>query len=549
MSDAEWSNRAALLAGDPALAVRLGGLKPGPELRRRADGAWVWGRSGQVPRPIGWGPAEVAAARAALPPDAQEVLVIGPGDGALVAALLAEGRTVWAWARDPRLLLPMLHSADVGDALRARRLRLRAGVDLLALPPMPSVVHPLFALPWATERRGWEAGGPAGAAAALIWAGGLFVDDIADALAAAGAFPWGVDPVPEELPRAAAALGARVVYAVNHTVGLAEQAAALGLHLREWEIDPAMDLPRPPSGPVGSAAVFTWRAAAVPIWEAARWPRVHHLPLAANPERRRPLVSPGASVEVGFVGNSMAAEARRCLGLLHAELDAFRSLIPGLTANAAQALLRRALDRQLAAPSHWLLPDAVDAVLPGFRRFVRLRGHPWAVDAVLGEVAAAEKRRRVISGLAGIGVDVWGDAGWADLAAQPGVRHHGPVGHLRALTEVYNRVRINIDINRLYQPDIVTMRVFDVLACGGFVLAEHSAEIGALFEVGREVVTWSGMADLRAKIAHFRANPAEAAAIAAAGRARVLRDHTVVARLRTMEDVDGGPRFFPMEAR
>lgn len=549
MSDAEWSNRAALLAGDPALAVRLGGLQPGPELRRRPDGAWLWGRPGQAPRPIGWGPAEVAAARAALPAGAQEVLVMGPGDGALVQALLADGRTVWAWARDPRLLLPVLHTAGIADALRSRRLRLVAGVDLLAVPPMPSVVHPLFALPWAAERRGWEAGGPGGAPAALIWAGGLFVDDIADALVGAGAFPWGVDPVPEELARASAALGARAVYAVNHTVGLAEQAAALGLHLREWEIDPAMDPPRPPSAPIGSAAVFTWRAAAVPTWEAARWPRVWHLPLAANPERRRPIPQPGPPVAVGFVGNSMVAEARRCLGLLHAELDAFRSLVPALTANAARALLRRALDRQLAAPSAWVLPDAVDEVLPGFRRFVRLRGHPWAVDALLGEVAAAEKRRRVISGLAPIGVDVWGDAGWADLGAQAGVRHHGPVGHLRALTEVYNRVAINIDINRLYQPDIVTMRVFDVLACGGFVLAEHSAEIGSLFEVGREVVTWSGLPDLRAKIAHFRENPAEAAEIAAAGRARVLRDHTIVARLRAMEDADDGPRFFGQGAR
>ncbi len=65
MSDDEWTNRAALLAADPGLAVRLGGLSPGPELRQRPGGAWVWGRGGHRPLPIAWGPAEISAAQAA----------------------------------------------------------------------------------------------------------------------------------------------------------------------------------------------------------------------------------------------------------------------------------------------------------------------------------------------------------------------------------------------------------------------------------------------------------------------------------------------------
>ena len=30
------------------------------------------------------------------------------------------------------------------------------------------------------------------------------------------------------------------------------------------------------------------------------------------------------------------------------------------------------------------------------------------------------------------------------------------------------------DVNRIYQPDVVPLRVFDVLACGAFLIAEHS---------------------------------------------------------------------------
>ena len=73
----------------------------------------------------------------------------------------------------------------------------------------------------------------------------------------------------------------------------------------------------------------------------------------------------------------------------------------------------------------------------------------------------------------------------------------------------------------MYQDDIVTMRVFDVLACGGFVLAERSSALAELFEIGAEVDCYASADELEAKVAHYLAHPDSARAIARRGREAV----------------------------
>ncbi len=128
---------------------------------------------------------------------------------------------------------------------------------------------------------------------------------------------------------------------------------------------------------------------------------------------------------------------------------------------------------------------------------------------------------------------MWGDEGWR---AVPGLAagYRGPAGHAVELTKIYNASLINLDVGRLYQSDIVTMRVYDVLACGGFVLAEHSDVLAELFDVGSEIESYRTLDEMEAKVAHYLAHPEAAWAIAARGRQAVLARHTIAARLSTM---------------
>ena len=91
---------------------------------------------------------------------------------------------------------------------------------------------------------------------------------------------------------------------------------------------------------------------------------------------------------------------------------------------------------------------------------------------------------------------------------------------------------INVDVNRIYQPDVVPIRVFDVLACGSFMIAEHSDALADLFEIGSELESYRTLAELEEKVAHYRRNPDEAAAIAARGHEAVRGRHTMRDRVK-----------------
>ena len=89
------------------------------------------------------------------------------------------------------------------------------------------------------------------------------------------------------------------------------------------------------------------------------------------------------------------------------------------------------------------------------------------------------------------------------------------------------------------------MRVFDVLACGGFLLAAWSEGLADLFEPGVEIETWQTIPELMDKVGFYLERPDARARLAARGRARVLRDHTVRARVREMLEGGGLPTRAP----
>ncbi|TBR21284.1 MAG: glycosyltransferase family 1 protein, partial [Candidatus Nitrosotenuis sp.] len=64
--------------------------------------------------------------------------------------------------------------------------------------------------------------------------------------------------------------------------------------------------------------------------------------------------------------------------------------------------------------------------------------------------------------------------------------------------------------------------------------ADMRAELSALMQPGKEIETFASLGELREKIDHYLEHPEERAAIARAGRERVLEDHTFERRMEEM---------------
>ena len=137
-------------------------------------------------------------------------------------------------------------------------------------------------------------------------------------------------------------------------------------------------------------------------------------------------------------------------------------------------------------------------------------------------------RREIIQSLrdAGINVHAWGN-GWKSgrLSQEEMIR-------------VFNQSRINLNLSKASTPDTgddqyteqLNGKSFEIPGCGGFQLSGSAGDLHNYYEIGKEVVCFEEVDDLREKIYYYLSNEDERAAIAQAGYQRTLRDHTYVHR-------------------
>ena len=127
-------------------------------------------------------------------------------------------------------------------------------------------------------------------------------------------------------------------------------------------------------------------------------------------------------------------------------------------------------------------------------------------------------RKQVISRLkkAGIDVKVWG-YGW-------------PTGKVSQseMIKIFNQSKINLNLSNASRPGVeqIKGRDFEVPGCGGFLITGYAEDIEEYFDVDKEIVCYRDVDDLIHKIRYYLKHDDEREAIANAGYAKVLREHT-----------------------
>ncbi len=324
------------------------------------------------------------------------------------------------------------------------------------------------------------------------------------------------------------------IFSINFFPTLGGIAGRLGIPFLAWEIDPCAST-IPPLDPMdraaGSSFVFTWRKGRTRLLQQAGYQYVHHLPLAASTGLRRPglpLPEGQNAAALSFVGSCMRRMGRehqdllRQLAAARPQAEDWRAFFAGLerlkeTIRAQPC--RRDLEERLAdLAAACSIPLCLD-----------LEGEQADLIVLAGETLASEKRVAVVRSLVDLGIVVHGEKDWQQ--AIPEVDYRGPLGHGDALSAHFGHCAINIDINRIYQPDIVTLRTFEVAACGGFLLTEENEDVAELFKPDEEIVFYRNVDDLRDKVTWFLEHSSEREQIARAFHERFMRDHRLEQRL------------------
>ncbi|MFZ5425580.1 MAG: CgeB family protein [Thermodesulfobacteriota bacterium] len=335
----------------------------------------------------------------------------------------------------------------------------------------------------------------------------------------------------ESLLGAAAAFRPDFAITVNH-LGLDSRGELLrlfermALPLASWFVDsPRLILHDHPGQPSPWCALFTWDRDTLAPLEAMGFEKPVWLPLASDTS----LFRPGADApqawraEVSFVGDSMTrpcAELARRLESFPEALAMAREAAPGFEASPEREALGYMRKERPDLARIW---DG----LPGVRERLDLeRFLTWEATRLhrLGRVRA----------LLPLGPAIAGDPGWRPLLPSSGWKLLGPLDYYRDLPRFYPGSRINFNATSLQMKGAVNQRVFDVPACGGFLLTDWREQMEELFDLEAETACYRHPDEIEGLARHYLANPGERERVSLAARQRVTGQHDYTHRLTAM---------------
>lgn len=309
---------------------------------------------------------------------------------------------------------------------------------------------------------------------------------------------------------------------INHSPELAWAVTRAGVRYLSWTVDP---LPIERIQVIDGTSldlvwVFLHRSSQVARFQSLGFARVEWLPLAA-PEHRFEVahVGPLEVLPPSFVGSSLLDEIAIFQGST-LEWGWSEDL-----SKVVQSQLEPLVDLALAdADFPGFRPDGGD--LPG--NLVALAPCPpeRTAQAWNAWLSARTRRRRVV-GIDAHSLVVYGDGGWIELV---GERWKGPLANGRDMTRIYAASLVNIDVPRIHQRDIATLRAFDVAASGGCLLAEPSSDLCRVLEPGREFLAYRDGAELDAHLRDLERHPDLGRMVGAQARTRALSDHRLQQR-------------------
>ena len=122
----------------------------------------------------------------------------------------------------------------------------------------------------------------------------------------------------------------------------------------------------------------------------------------------------------------------------------------------------------------------------------------------------------------------------SDASRLEGVDCRGGVNTLTEMPKVFHVSKINLNITMRPIETGLSLRVWDILGCGGFLLTNYQAEIPEFFEIGKDLETYESMEELEQKVQYYLTHEDERVEIAIRGYEKVAMHHTYELRIAEM---------------
>jgi spore maturation protein CgeB len=261
-------------------------------------------------------------------------------------------------------------------------------------------------------------------------------------------------------------------------------------------------------------AVFCWERSYLRPVEKMGFHSPVFLPLATDPETFTSLAGSGMGIfasPMSFVGDSMETARKK-----------WEKKLP----NIVNSKMKEMRIEALSADRHREVLD----IFPAVAAHATCDRSRVDIEAALIWRMTQEYRLGLVRSLLPLGLVIYGDKGWERLLRRRNVLRP-PVNYFTELPAVYRGAAVNINCTSFQMKTAVNQRVFDVPACGGFLISDYQEDMDLFFDVGKEAICYRSNEEAVSLAAHYLANETERKRIAEAGRKRVLAEHTYEKRM------------------
>lgn len=273
-------------------------------------------------------------------------------------------------------------------------------------------------------------------------------------------------------------------------------------------------------------SLFVWDADYIDDLRRMGFAHVRGLPLATDPgvfRRVSTELNPlrERACPVGFVGSSMTNIIGQCLSEMPD---------PGRAAD----LLRTVATQFRVSPARHLADLDLHLNPQDHQEYARLmRCCPGPFTAAVTWVATRMYRMECIAALAGLHPCICGDPGWHGQVSGDTILHP-ELNYYDELPYFYNVCTVNFNTTSLQMKTGFNQRIFDVPACGAFLLTDYRRQMENVFDPGREVVCYREVGEIPDLIRYYLRSPAARTSIIERARGRIMNAHTYRHRLETL---------------
>jgi spore maturation protein CgeB len=270
-------------------------------------------------------------------------------------------------------------------------------------------------------------------------------------------------------------------------------------------------------------SLFLWDKAYMKDMEAMGFESVEYLPLGTDESLFKPLTAgkhkkklDKYSCDIGFVGNSMVGPVKEWMEKVAPD---FHPMVE----KAAEYLAHSAT---LHGDIMKVIPETEREKIASLTKKEKMN-----YEAAVLWKATLLYRLSCVQMLKEFNVSIYGDSAWKGLLREQSFRLFPPLNYYKELPFLYNACRINFNATSRQMSEAVNQRVFDVPACGTFILTDYQVSLEELFDVGREVITYRQKEEIPELVRFYLNNQSTRDDIARKGRERVLKEHTYRHRL------------------